>query len=71
MLLRLEEGETVQEAVKQYEQPAPGFFRRLDLPPRIPSPEVADQIGLSVLRDGQWMDVPAEFRNQNPTRRAE
>ena len=71
MLLRLEEGETVQESAKQYEQPAPGFFRQVDLPPRILGPEVADQIGLSVLKDGQWVDLSAAIWNLDPTHRAE
>ncbi len=67
-LLRLEEGETVQDAVKRYEKPDPGFFARLTLPPRIPKAEVADQIGMSSLKDGTWMDISAEIRNR--TRRS-
>jgi len=67
-LLRLEEGETVQDAVKRYEKPDPGFFGRLNLPPRIPRPEVADQIGMSSLKDGQWMDIPAAIRNRTRQR---
>ena len=47
-MLRLQEGETVQDAVKRYEKPDPGFFARLNLPPRIPKPEVASQIGMSL-----------------------
>ncbi len=69
MMLRLEEGETVQDAVKRYEKPDPGFFGRLNLPPRIPRPEVVDQIGMSSLKDGEWMDNPAAIRNR--TRRLE
>ena len=68
-MLRLEEGETVQEAVKRYEKPDPGFFERLVLPPRIPRPEVADQIGMSTLKAGEWMDIPAEIRNRSRQRR--
>ncbi|MCH5376050.1 MAG: hypothetical protein JJ992_18935, partial [Planctomycetes bacterium] len=64
-LLRLEEGETVQDAVKRYEKPDSGFFSRLNLPPRIPKPELADQIGMSSLKDGQWMDISAEIRNRS------
>jgi len=67
-LLRLEEGETVQDAVKRYEKPDPAFFGRLNLPPRIPRPEVAAQIGMSSLKDGQWMDIPASIRNRNRPR---
>lgn len=67
-LLRLEEGETVQDAVKRYEKPDPAFFGRLNLPPRIPRPEVADQIGMSSLKDGAWMDIPAAIRNRTRSR---
>lgn len=67
-LLRLEEGETVQDAVTRYEKPDPGFFGRLQLPPRIPKPDVADQIGMSSLSNGTWMDIPAEIRNRNRAR---
>ncbi|WP_164101291.1 SHD1 domain-containing protein [Candidatus Laterigemmans baculatus] len=59
-ILRLEEGETVQDAVKRYEKPDAAFFGRLDLPPRIPKPEIAASVGRSVLRDGQWYDVTGE-----------
>lgn len=64
-LLRLEEGETVQDAVKRYEKPDPGFFARLNLPPRIPKSEFVDQIGMSSLKDGKWMDISAEIRNRS------
>lgn len=56
-ILRLEEGETVQDAVKRYEKPDAAFFSRLTLPPRIPKPEISAQIGRSVLTDGQWRDL--------------
>ncbi len=56
-LLRLQEGETVQDAVKRYEKPNPEFFGMLNLPPRIPKPEVAEQIGMSTLDNGTWRDV--------------
>ncbi|MCU0873252.1 MAG: SHD1 domain-containing protein [Pirellulaceae bacterium] len=56
-LLHLNEGETVQDAVKRYEKPDPDFFSRLDLPPRIPKPEIAAQVGLSVLTGDQWQDL--------------
>ncbi len=67
-LLRLEEGETVQDAVKRYEKPDPGFFGRLQLPPRIPRPEFADEIGMSSLNNGDWMEIPAQIRNRNRAR---
>lgn len=63
-MLRLQEGETVQDAVKRYEKPDPGFFARLNLPPRIPKPEVANQIGMSSMKDGQWMDISPSIRNR-------
>jgi hypothetical protein len=53
----LEEGETVQDAVRRYEKPDPAFFSRLNLPPRIPKPEIKQQIGRSVLNNGQWQDL--------------
>jgi hypothetical protein len=56
-LLRLEEGETVQDAVKRYEKPDPSFFSRLTLPPRIAKPEISQKVGMSVLKDGQWQDL--------------
>ncbi len=62
-LLHLNEGETVQDAVKRYEKPDPGFFSRLDLPPRIPKPEITAQVGRSVLTGDQWQDLKL-----NPTR---
>lgn len=69
MLLRLQEGETVQDAVKRYERPNPEFFAMLDLPPRIPKPEIAAKVGMSTLRDGQWRDVDlnAIRRPRTPT----
>jgi hypothetical protein len=56
-LLHLQEGETVQDAVKRYEKPDPAFFSRLNLPPRIPKPEISKQVGRSVLKDDQWQDL--------------
>ena len=71
MLLRLQEGETVQDAVKRFEKPDPGFFSRLELPPRIPKPEIMSQVGRSVLKDGQWQDLnsSAPGRPRTPTNR--
>ena len=56
-MLHLQEGETVQDAVKRYEKPDAAFFSRLNLPPRIPKPEISQQVGRSVLKDGQWQDL--------------
>jgi hypothetical protein len=56
-MLYLEEGETVQDAVNRYEKPDAAFFARLNLPPRIPKPEISQQIGMSSLKDGQWNDI--------------
>jgi hypothetical protein len=56
-MLRLEEGETVQDAVKRYEKPDATFFSRLNLPPRIPKPAISQQIGMSNLKNGQWQDI--------------
>lgn len=56
-MLRLKEGETVQDAVKSYEKPDAGFFALLQLPPRIPKPEISQQVGRSMLNDGQWQDL--------------
>jgi hypothetical protein len=64
-LLRLEEGETVQDAVKRYEKPDPSFFSRLYLPPRIPKPEISEQVGMSTLKDGQWQDLNVSRRRQS------
>lgn len=57
-ILHLQEGETVQDAVLRFEKPDAAFFARLNLPPRIPKPDVTAQIGMSVLKDGQWQDLP-------------
>lgn len=56
-MLRLEEGETVQDAVKRYEKPDAAFFARLNLPPRISKPGISKQIGMSSLKDGKWQDI--------------
>lgn len=61
-LLRLEEGETVQDAVRRYEKPDAAFFARLNLPPRIPKPEISEQVGRSILTDGQWQDMNVSGR---------
>ena len=55
-LIRLQQGQSVQDAVKAYERPTPEFFRNLILPPRVLKPEVADKIGRSRIKDAQWRD---------------
>jgi hypothetical protein len=56
-MLHLEEGETVQDAVNRYEKPDAAFFARLNLPPRIPKPEISEHIGMSSLKDGKWQEI--------------
>lgn len=64
-ILHLEEGETVQDAVRRYEKPDAAFFARLNLPPRILKPEITEQIGMSSLKDGKWQDMTV---NRKPSR---
>ena len=42
----------------------PDFFARLNLPPRIPKPEIAEQVGRSILKDGQWQDLNPAVRRR-------
>ncbi|MHB8898848.1 MAG: SHD1 domain-containing protein [Thermoguttaceae bacterium] len=58
--LILRNGQTLQDAVKQFERPDTSFFARLNIPPRIPAPEIADGLGMSVQEAGQWRDTSAE-----------
>jgi hypothetical protein len=55
-MLFLKQGETLQDAVSKYEKPDADFFARLKLPPRIPKPEITEQIGSSILTFGAWQD---------------
>jgi hypothetical protein len=57
LMLQLKEGETVQDAVRRYEKPDAMFFSLLNLPPRIPKPEVSAKVGQSLLKDGKWQDL--------------
>jgi len=70
-MLHLQEGETVQDAVKRFEKPDAAFFSRLDLPPRIPKPEVKSQVGMSVLKGCEWQDLnlPASGPMRTPAGR--
>ena len=54
--------ETVQEAVKKYERPQPEFFSSLQIPPRIPKPEIARGLGSSREDNGVWVDFPRQPR---------
>ena len=54
--------ETVQEAVKKYERPQPEFFSSLQIPPRIPKPEIAKGLGSSREDKGVWVDFPRQPR---------
>jgi hypothetical protein len=65
-ILHLQEGETVQVAVKRYEKPDAGFFSLLTLPPRILKPEVSEQVGGSYLNDGKWNDLNAKATRRTP-----
>ena len=55
-ILRLEQGQTVEQAVKQFEKPDPEYIERLRLPPNILRPEVLKTIGTSAIREGRWND---------------
>ena len=54
--LRLEQGETLKQAVKKYEKADPSYFSRLSLPPKILRPEVSKSVGRSRLTGGNWND---------------
>lgn len=55
-LLHLKQGQSVQEAVSEYEKPDPEFFNHLRLPPRVLKPEVSQNIGRSRIKEGRWHD---------------
>ena len=57
--LFLKKDQTLQEAVKEFERPNAAFFAQLTIPPRIPKPEIADGLGLSLLKDLTWQDTSA------------
>lgn len=67
-ILHLQEGETVQVAVKRYEKPDAGFFSLLTLPPRILKPEISEQVGGSYLQDGKWNDLNVKATRHTPGR---
>lgn len=58
-LMFLKDGETLQTAVSKYEKPDAEFFARLDLPPRIPKPELAAGLGSSRTDGAQWVETAA------------
>ena len=55
----LKEGETIKEAVKQFERPEPEFFERVHIPPRIPQPAYTKGIGASRIEKGVWINFDA------------
>lgn len=55
-LIHLEEGQSLKQAVKQYEKPDPEFFERLSLPPKILKMEARSHVGRSQIRNGRWAD---------------
>ncbi len=55
-LLHLKQGQSVQEAVSEYEKPDPQFFNHVRLPPRVLKPEVSQFIGRSRIKEGRWHD---------------
>ncbi|RCS55984.1 hypothetical protein DTL42_00925 [Bremerella cremea] len=55
-LLRLQPGQSIQEAVTEHEKPDPEFFKRLRLPPRVLKPEVSELVGRSRIKEGSWHD---------------
>ena len=55
-LLRLEAGETVQQAVKRFEKADPAYFERLTIPPKILRPEVGKAVARSRIDNGKWVD---------------
>ncbi|MEO8494068.1 MAG: SHD1 domain-containing protein [Planctomycetota bacterium] len=55
-LLRMEAGETLQQAVKRYEKADPAYFERLTIPPKILRPEIGKTVGHSRIDNGKWID---------------
>lgn len=55
-MLFLKSGQTVQDAVKEFERPQPEFFSNLHIPPRIPREEFAKGLGASRMHKGTWVD---------------
>ena len=52
----LKPGQTLQEAISEYEKPGADFFRRLALPPRIPRPATSELIRNAQISDGRWKE---------------
>jgi len=55
----IKDGEELQNVIKNYERPNPEFFARLTIPPRIPKPELARGLGMSVPDGFAWKDLSA------------
>ena len=53
-MLHMREGQSVQEAVRQYEKPNLKFFESLVIPPKILKPEIKMGIGTSTVVNGNW-----------------
>ena len=56
LLIQMKPGQSVKQAVKQYEKADPEYFKRMALPPRILKPELAKSIGRSAVKNGNWYD---------------
>ncbi|QEF97168.1 hypothetical protein Mal15_12060 [Stieleria maiorica] len=56
MLLRLEAGESVKQAVKRFEKADPEYFKRVNIPPKIIKPEHRSIVGTSRVQNGRWVD---------------
>jgi len=57
----LRDGQTLQDAVKAYERPSPEFYAGMQIPPRIPKPELANGLGVSNLQGTAWVDIDPKF----------
>ena len=55
--LYLQENQTLQEAISQYEKPTERYFEYVSLPERIPKPEVSKMIGRSHVYKDHWNDM--------------
>ncbi|PHS00750.1 MAG: hypothetical protein COA78_23640 [Blastopirellula sp.] len=55
-MLHMKEGQSIQEAVRQYEKPNLKFFETLVIPPKILKPEIKKAIGTSSIVNGNWSD---------------
>lgn len=56
LLIRLEAGESIKQAVKRYEKADPEYFKRVTIPPKIFKPEHRKIVGASRIQNGRWVD---------------